>query len=233
MTTPRQAREASLAALRDALEATGPRPCRWPTCTRPALPVAVRGWSRKAPPAAGGRRPEFCSEQHQRWTLSAVKTVGGLVTEAQALREQAPAREHRVIDGFISDATYRLRALGENPDNHRAAPPPGAHIDGSSNHGTRAGVGPRPVLGVRSGHYQGFTETWEHFRDTVAATRPLLNSIATVHGDSARKALASAYWRDLLSLLGSAHAVADTLVGLRPREAQARGRDATDADGDH
>lgn len=87
--------------------------------------------------------------------------------------------------------------------------------------GQRRGTGrlPRPVLGLRLGRDEDFAETWQYFRDAVAATRPLLAAVAAKKSEAARQKLVTAAWREVTDLLVTADLVDAALVGLRPPRA--------------
>jgi hypothetical protein len=94
---------------------TAPAPCRWAPCGRDAAPVGARGPAGAAAPTSGGRRPEFCSEAHQRATSRAVRDLRRLLDDTIALSAEAPVREHKQIDAALADIRHRLLLPGEAP----------------------------------------------------------------------------------------------------------------------
>lgn len=221
----RAARASGLQALRESLALYGERVCRWPPCDRPAASVGTRGPDGQGPGGSGGRRPEFCSEAHQRATARAVRGLQVLLDEALALRACAPVREHKAIDATVAEVRHRLALHGEPAP---ATPTPAtataaasvvaSPADGGVVVALRPAGDPAPVrpvaLELRGDDQESFRETWEWLRDAADATRRHSRDLQSHRDPAGKRAVVAAAWPDYAEL---AEAVEELLLAaVRP-----------------
>lgn len=104
-----------------------------------------------------GRRGEFCTPEHRRANVEAVRVLRGLALDAVSLRVQAVGRERVAVDVVCREVSRRLLAHGERQDYGLREPD--------------TSTGP-PVLWLRPGRtLDTFRADWEFLYDAVDALR--------------------------------------------------------------